>query len=268
MTLLRTSCLLLLAFGLLLQGCDKADPDDCMDCPDGNELGTISLSTEGVGLASNQQILMILSKNNDRINHAQIDFDDDKASIAKYDSLKTEGDFIEAYYTEPGKVSLDINVEMGEYYVHIFAPDGKKAVEYFAITDQRRKDERFTQLFDLGHMIVQVGQSSIIGSELDSDVVHLYEYSEELFQKLRSGDISDLQAVPTFTGRTGTSVIPTESGIRPTVGIAFFYKIPIKTYIAKGFNKYFSPEGKENRSVSSLEVLHNEIKLYRISYGN
>lgn len=268
MTLLRTLYLLLLAFGLLLQGCDKSSPDDCIDCPDGNELGTISISVEGMELTSDQQILVILSKNNDRINHAHMNFDDARARIAKYDSLKVEGDFIETYYTEPGKLSLDIEVEMGEYYTHIFAPNGKKAVEYFALTDERRKDERFTQLFDIGHMIIQVAQSQIFGSEIDSDVVHLYNYTDKLFQELQTATSVEPEVIPTYTSTTATALIQVDGGIRPIRGIAFFYNIPITTYITKAHNKIFAPKGEVNKSVNALDVVHNEIKIYRITYIN
>ncbi|MGB0431923.1 MAG: hypothetical protein ACPGLV_15720, partial [Bacteroidia bacterium] len=198
--------------------------------------------------------------------------DKQKNFLKSYTALTTEGVIIDTAYsrkggTDPadgGKAGIIKfeDVQTGTYYLHVLDGSADKWVGQITITADSTDDLMYAEVQPLGKLKVTVAQSSIAGSEIDSNVFMLWGPSTDTFEQVMVRDYESIPFDPLYEGRTGT--IKNELG-NDEPGLYFLIDIPTRKYLVVAYNSTFAPKDGEQAS-NYIQVRKNILDKVRVNF--
>lgn len=197
-----------------------------------------------------------------------------KIKVKGYDSLKTDELLIDTFYSRKGSgvdpdsdkpaglISLE-NVPEGNYFLHVFDGAGDKYVTPITITEGTGGDLIVAEVQPLGKIKVIVGSSSILGSEIDSNLIMMFPPSnQDTLQYVLKKDINEIPFEPLDQGRTSTQ--ENELG-NNQVGTYYFIDIPVRQVIIVAYNSQFAQkDGEQGYEIVSMRK--NILEKTRVSF--
>lgn len=261
-----SALLSLLLISTLFGACQKETEQDIAKEPEREKVltGTITLNVLNKEPTPEEQFLVLLTKDNGVINMAEIDYSQSRPVMLDYEKWKEEGTLVDTFYSAKGGSSIRIETLLGDYFTHLYDVNGDKSVESFSLTDSRREGERFTEIRELGHLRITVAASTIIGSEIDSVVVNLYEGGDKMHELLTK-TIRPLD-LPFLAYRTGVTA-PDYMTAQGAPGVCFFFNLPKSKYVVAGyFGNVWPGTQEENKSATKVHVKENDLSLYKIHF--
>lgn len=262
------SFLVLGSFLLLVAACQKEAPQiEPIDPPVNNELqGEITLEVSNKAFTEEEQFLVLLTNNDGMVNTAEVDYSGNRPVMLDYEEWKEEGSLVDTFYASKGSNRIQIEVALGNYFTHLYDLEGDKSVEYFTLTDSRRKDERFTETNTLGHLKVHLRETPIKGSEIDSSSVYIYQGDDEKKKLIINTPLAEMPFAPERTVLISFKSLVSTEAISLN-GECVFFNLPSGSYIAAGFYKDVWPEPNErNKSVTRVYVQGGKTSSYSISF--
>lgn len=201
-------------------------------------------------------------------------FDKQKLNLKGYNDLVASKAVIDTAYslkggTDPadgskaGMISFK-DIQAGTYYLHVFDGAQDKYVRQITITADSTDDLIYAEVEPLGKLKVTVAQSSIAGTELDSNIFMLWGPSTDTFTQVMVKDYASIPFEPEFEGRTGTN--KNELGNDET-GTYFLIDIPTRRYLVVAYNNQFA--NKDGQQASGyIKVRKNILDKIRVSFKN
>lgn len=198
-----------------------------------------------------------------------------KIKIKGYDSLKTEELIIDTFYSRKGSgvdpdgggaktsyISLT-DIPEGNYYLHVFDGAADKYVTPVTITEATDDDVLVAEVQPLGKIKTIVGSSSIIGSEIDSNLIMVFPPSnQDTLQYVLIKDVNELPFEPLYQGRTSTQV--NELGKQQT-GSYYFIDVPVRKVIVVAYNNQFASKDGE-QAYEIVAMRKNILEKTRVSF--
>lgn len=197
-----------------------------------------------------------------------------KTKLKGYDSLVNSKVIIDTFYsikgngTDPGTgkdaglIKIE-GIDEGTYFLHVYDGAADKYVTQVTITEAADDDFVEAEVEPLGKIKIVVGQSSIIGSEIDSNLVHIYPPdNQDTLQHVLKKDVNEIPFDYLYAGRTGTR--ENENGDMQT-GTFYLIDIPVRKVIAVAYNSQFAPKDGE-QAFEYVEMRKNILQPKRVSF--
>lgn len=197
-----------------------------------------------------------------------------KIMMKGYDSLKSNELLIDTFYSRKGSgvdpgsgakagvIKIE-GVAEGNYYLHVFDGSGDKYVTPVTITEATGDDVVVAEVEPLGKIKVIVGSSSVIGSEIDSNLIMMFPPSnQDTLQYVLKKKIEDIPFEPLYQGRTSTQI--NELG-KEQNGSYYFIDIPKRRVVIVAYNSQFAQKDGE-QAYEFVEMRKNILEKVRVSF--
>lgn len=246
-----------------ISSCKKCEDSTNPDCPNYEEPDTTTpvdttpkqvygnllvISQGGAKPTNNNKVLAVLGQNEESMYWNEYIYNDkDQRPVLKDAKLVMEERKLDTFYSRKGSAVYDGNdigavriekVPVGTYYLHVLDAGMKKYTQIVAVTADSLDDTVFAKTSPVGHLEIQTGQSSIIGSEIDSVEWRLYGTNNDTFLRVAKAKMSEIDIEPYFRGKTGTTI--NERG-QTKKGVFYLTNIPAgREYMLIAYNSVFA----------------------------
>lgn len=247
--------MLLLALAVGGFSCDKGDDDvekekEKEEEKKGALVQILVKRKSGSNTLNNYTSLVVVSKVKDSMNFYKYDVAKvagsakKKAVLKGYDDLKATGSIIDTFYTLKGTYedastgrkssSVELELDAGNYYVHVLDESLLKDVFEIKATDATTSDDLYTaELQQLGHVKVITRQGTVVGTDIDHADVRLYGYSSDTLNAALTGN-NPADITVDYYYRVTTGKTKNENGNKES-GIGFIFDIPVRSYYALAY---------------------------------
>jgi hypothetical protein len=199
-------------------------------------------------------------------------FDKQKRYLSSYSSNVNDKIVVDTAYsrkggTDPadgGKAGIIKfeGLQTGTYYLHVFDGSADKWVGQVTVTADSTDDLLYAEVQPLGNLKVTVAQSSIAGTELDSNIFMLWGPSTDTFIQVMVKDYDAIPFDPYYEGRTGRQ--EDENG-NVQSGLYFLMDIPTNKYLVVAYNNQFA--NKDGQQASGyVKIRKNILDKVRVSF--
>lgn len=272
-----------------ISSCKKCDDPTNPDCPNYVEpedtttpvdttpkqfYGNLMIiSQSGAKPTNHNKILAVLGQNEESMYWNEYVYNDkDQRPVLKDAKTVMEERNQDTFYSrkanaifegnDVGAVRIE-NVPVGTYYLHVLDPGMRKHTQIVAVTSDSTDDTVFAKTASVGHLEIQTGQSSIIGSEMDSVEWRLYGTTNDTFLRVAKVKMSDIDIEPYYKGKTGTTT--NERG-QTKKGVFYLTNIPAgREYMLIAYNGVFANEDG-SQPIEVVRIIPNQWKRVRLSF--
>lgn len=153
-------------------------------------------------------------------------------------------------------------LQTGTYYLHVFDGSADKWVGQVTVTADSTDDLMYAEVQPLGKLKVTVAQSSIAGTELDSNIFMLWGPSTDTFVQVMVKEYESIPFDPYYEGRTGRQ--EDENG-NVQSGLYFLMDIPTNNYLVVAYNNQFASKDGQQAS-GYIKIRKNILEKIRVSF--
>lgn len=246
---------------LFHQSC-QPDDDTKID-KQNDDKSPLTIQVENYLGGDTEKLFLTISANSKEANRAKVDI---KGGVPFIDNLKEAEKLglLDTFYFAPGASSISIPLEKGQYFIQVF---NNKLEKSFEEIDHTTANNLFSVPIpkSVGHLRIQTAQTSIIGTEMDSCIVLVFNGSPSIYNHLDSIQMDSVNLNPLYQDTTWLGTYAPSKF--PEHGIAYFHNLPVNNYnvVFRDWGKVFSKRYVGGRNLEAVKAVKDSITFYRLA---
>ncbi|MBI1185155.1 hypothetical protein GC194_12845 [bacterium] len=213
---------------------------------------------------SETEFFIMKTANNTSANFIVLDFSSFPPKIADEQFWREEGILLDHFMREANNSQLVFGHDTQKYFVHIYDKKGRKAVKQINQSEYADYIQTRVSLNYLGHIACRVYRP-FIDSDIDSNLVALFDSTQQTFEILDKVYFEDVELEPLYTTFSGSfgykKYYYTQYRNKAN---AFFFNVPVGSYYGISFSKFYQYRGEKNRTLQKVEAPLNGFHFYQM----
>lgn len=221
-----------------------------------------TIEIENYSVADTEKLLLTVSRNSHESNLAKVALKQGMPAITNWEEAQKLG-LVDTFYFSAGSHSIKLQLSDGKHFIQVFNSSLEKSV--LEIDPTATNQSFFVPMpKPVGHLRIQTAQSTIIGSEMDSCIVKVFDGSASTYQRLDSVHIDSISISPLYQDTTK----PYVPGLYPLYGLAYFFNLPVGDYtvVCHDWGKVFAKHYVESRNLTKVQVVKDSLNPYRLVF--
>ncbi len=198
------------------------------------------------------EYFILKTSNNTSSNFIELDFTALPPEVIDAQFWRDEGVLLDTFHIKSRNSRLILPHDNKSYFLHIYDWKGRKAVEKVHASKYTEHISTIVKLDSVGHIACWVYQSGIQHG-IDSDLVHLFDTTNQVFIILDSVYFEDVTLEPILSKRTGRTRYYKYFDEEKGFGMAYFFNIPVRSYYGISFTRQFCPPDEKNSTLQKVE---------------